>query len=78
MAKKQAKFSYDPDADALRWEISLSGQINYAKELGNVIVHFTKDNVPVLLEILNAKKLIGVFAKLREGIKVPGKELSGL
>lgn len=29
-----------------------------AKEIGNIIVHFTKGNVPVLIEILEASKFL--------------------
>ena len=48
-------FKYDPDADVLSIEASQK-PIDYAQEVGDLVVHFTKDNKPVLLEILNAKK----------------------
>ena len=54
---QSAKFSYEPDADVLAWEIT--GQsINYAKEIGNIVVHFSKNNMPVLVEILEASKFL--------------------
>ena len=50
---KKNKISYEPEADVLTVEAS-SGPIDYAMEMGNVVVHFTKKNKPVLFEILNA------------------------
>lgn len=44
---------YDPEADVLSWEVSGS-KIDHAVEMGNVIVHFSPKNLPVLFEILNA------------------------
>ncbi|MBI5742736.1 MAG: DUF2283 domain-containing protein [Candidatus Niyogibacteria bacterium] len=55
--KNNAKISYEPEADVLTWEIADSS-IDYAKEIGNVVVHFTKNNVPVLIEILEASKFL--------------------
>lgn len=59
---------YDSDADVLTLEADRGAKIDYAKELGDVIVHFTKDNLPVLVEILNASHLLkqkGLFGKAR-------------
>lgn len=55
--KDKAKISYEPEADVLMWEISDSS-IDHAKEIGNFVVHFTKNNVPVLIEILEASKFL--------------------
>ena len=52
---KKNKISYEPEADVLIVEAS-SGPIDYAMEIGNVVVHFTKKNKPVLFEILDASK----------------------
>ena len=52
---KENKISYEPEADVLTVESS-SGQIDYAMEIGSVVVHFTKKNKPVLFEILDASK----------------------
>jgi len=57
MKKNRTKISYEPEADVLMWEIT-DKPIDYAKEIGNVIVHFTKDGVPVLIEILEASKFL--------------------
>lgn len=55
--KDKAKISYEPEADILLWEIA-DKPIDYAKEIGNIVVHFTKNNVPVLIEILEASKFL--------------------
>ena len=53
----KSKLSYEPEADVLMLEIS--GQpINHAKEVGNVVIHFTKNNIPVLFEILEASRFL--------------------
>ncbi len=55
--QKQPKVSYEPEADVLSWQIS-AAPIEYASEMGNVIVHFSKKNVPVYIEVLEASKLL--------------------
>lgn len=55
--KNKAKISYEPEADVLMWEIT-DRPIDYAKEIGNIVVHFTKNNIPVLVEILEASKFL--------------------
>lgn len=63
--KDKAKISYEPEADVLMWEIT-NKPIDYAKEIGDVVVHFTKNNMPVLIEILEASKFL---AKAKNLIK---------
>ena len=58
MPKKNMKISYDPDADVLTWESHSSRKIDYATENGNLVVHFTKENIPVLVEVLEASKVL--------------------
>ena len=53
----KSKISYEPEADVLMWEIT-NQPIDYAKEIGDVVVHFTKNNMPVLIEILEASKFL--------------------
>lgn len=57
MKKNKTKISYEPEADILMWEIT-DKPIDFAKEIGNVVVHFTKNNIPVLIEILEASKFL--------------------
>ena len=51
------KIKYSKDVDALLIELS-EKPIDYAEEEGQIIVHFTKDGEPVLLEILDAREFI--------------------
>lgn len=51
------KIRYSKDVDALLIELS-DKQIDYAEEEGQMIIHFSKDGEPVLLEIFDAKEFI--------------------
>lgn len=67
------KMICEPEADVFSWEIT-GRPIDHAKEIGNVVVHFTKDNTPVLIEILEASKLLGKLedaVRTRESAKRP-------
>ena len=50
-----SKISYEPEADVLRIEVA-NLPIDYAKEIGSFVVHFSKDGLPVYVEILEASK----------------------
>ena len=54
---KAPKINYEPEADVLTYEIT-NQPIDYAQEIGNIVVHFTKNNIPVLIEILEATKFL--------------------
>ena len=54
---EKIKMSYEPEADVLRIEAS-KRPIDYAKEMGNVVVHFSPDGTPVYFEILEATKFL--------------------
>lgn len=71
MKNKKLKLSYEPEADVLTYEIT-NQPIDYAKEIGNVVVHFTKNNIPVLIEILEATK----FVKKVENLTVKTSRIS--
>lgn len=72
--KNKAKISYEPEADVLMWEIT-DKPIDFAREIGNIIVHFTKNNIPVLIEILEASKFLtrakNLVQKDKISIKTP-------
>ncbi len=38
--------------------------IDYAEEVGNIIVHFTKEGRPVLLEVLDASEFLAETTKI--------------
>jgi len=71
--KNRAKISYEPEADVLMWEIT-DKPIDYAKEIGNVVVHFTKDGVPVLIEILEASKFLARVKNLVKKTQISIRE----
>ena len=53
------KISYDREADILLIDQGKEGDvIDYAEEAGSIIIHFTKEGKPVLLEILDASELL--------------------
>ena len=63
MKNKKVKISYEPEADVLRIEASKK-PIEYATEIGDVVVHFSLDDLPVYFEILNAS----IFLKKAQSI----------
>jgi hypothetical protein len=63
MKKQKIKISYEPEADVLMWETSKQ-PIEYAQEVGNMVVHFDKKNNPVLTELLEASKFLNQAGKL--------------
>lgn len=67
---KKTKISYDPEADVLRMEISKK-PIDHAREMGNIIVHFTERGLPVYLEILEAKKFLLRTERILEKARIP-------
>lgn len=48
---------YDREMDIAMIELSFK-KIDHAQESSNIIIHFSKDDEPVLLEILDASKFI--------------------
>jgi hypothetical protein len=71
MQKRDIKISYDPEADVLSWEVSRRGIIDSASEMGNIVVHFTKKNLPVLIEVLEASRLFRKSERMIERTHVP-------
>ena len=69
--KKIPKVSYDPVADVLALAGSVKGRIDHASELGNFIVHFTKDDRSLLIEVLEASKVFGTSSKTVRTIATP-------
>ena len=56
------RVKYDRETDILLLETSPQ-PIAYAEEMGSIIVHFTEDGKPVLLEILDASDFLTQAAK---------------
>ena len=56
------KISYNREDDVMVLEVS-SDTIDFAEEMGQIIVHFSKEKKPVLLEIMDASEFIATAAK---------------
>jgi len=61
---------YEPEADILSIELNKK-EISHAKEVGNVVVHFSQENLPVYLEFLEASKF---FDRIHKLLRVKGSE----
>lgn len=57
------KVRYSRSEDVLIIELS-DEKVDYAEEMGPVIVHFTKDGRPVMLEILDASEFVTEISKV--------------
>jgi uncharacterized protein YuzE len=57
------KIRYDREEDIVTFDVS-SENIDYAEEIGPIIVHFSKQGRPVLLEILDASEFIAETTRI--------------
>lgn len=71
MRNKNIKVKYDAEADVLSLEQPSKTAIDHAREMGSLVVHFSKKEEPVLIEVLEASKL---FKKNKE----PFRKISAL
>jgi len=62
------KIKYSKDEDILIIELS-NEKIDYAAETGPIIIHFSSDKKPVLLEILEASEFLSEVIKLTANTK---------
>ncbi|MBI3193522.1 MAG: DUF2283 domain-containing protein [Ignavibacteriae bacterium] len=58
------KVRYDRNEDILLMETS-EDKIDYAEEAGSVIVHYSKERKPVLLEIQDASEFLSQMQQLK-------------
>lgn len=56
------KIKYDRQEDILMVETA-PGKIDHAEEMGPFIVHFTREDKPVLIEILDASDFLSLATK---------------
>lgn len=64
------KVKYNREDDVLLVEVS-DEKIDYAEEEGNMIIHFSKDGKPVLIEILDASEFLTEIMKASmKGVEV--------
>lgn len=54
---------YDSETNILSWEIA-RGKISHTHEIGNFLIHVSRSEKPILIEILEASKFLGQFDKL--------------
>ncbi len=57
------RISYNREEDILIIEVSEEG-IDYAEDVGPMIIHFTKEGKPVLVEILDASEFLAEITKV--------------
>ena len=57
------KINYDPETDIVLCQIS-NKRIDHAEEQGPLIIHFDRQDHPVLLEIQGGGHFIGELARL--------------
>jgi uncharacterized protein YuzE len=64
------KVRYDREDDVLTLQLA-EGVVDHAEEVDGVTVHFTKDDRPLLLEVLDASELLAqlnsIAARARTG-----------
>ena len=69
------KVRYSRSEDVLIIELS-DERVDYAEEMGPVIVHFTGDGRPVMLEILDASEFVTEISKVAMRAKEEPIEVS--
>ena len=69
MKKNSIKISYDPEADIMSWEIASHTKIDFATEMENFVIHFSKNQIPVLIEVLEASKLMRKSERAIENVR---------
>jgi uncharacterized protein YuzE len=57
------RISYNREEDIIIIEVSEEG-IDYAEEVGPMIIHFTRERKPVLVEILDASDFLAEITKV--------------
>ena len=55
---------YDAESNIISWELSKDA-ISHARVFGNFIIHFSKNEKPILIEMLEASKFVGQFDKIK-------------
>ena len=57
------KIKYDDEADILTVVVVEKGNLSYAEEVGDIIVHFDENGKPLFMEILKASKIIPLMVQ---------------
>lgn len=57
------KIKYDEEADILTIILKDRGKLSHAEEVGDIIVHFDKNEKPLFMEILKASKIVPLMVE---------------
>jgi uncharacterized protein YuzE len=57
------KIKYDEEADILTIILKGRGELSHAEEVGDIIVHFDKNEKPLFMEILKASKIVPLMVE---------------
>ena len=58
------RIGYDREKDILLIEVSKKKSVDHAEEMGPLIIHFSKQNHPVLIEVLDASEFLSTATKV--------------
>jgi uncharacterized protein YuzE len=54
---------YDPESDVLMIVVSDSGNLSHAEEMGDIVIHLSKEGEPLFLEVLNASRNVPLMVQ---------------
>jgi uncharacterized protein YuzE len=57
------KLKYDSEADVLSIVVKESGKLSHAEEMGDIVVHLSKNGEPLFLELLNASRNVPLMVQ---------------
>ena len=56
---------YDSESNIMSLELMNKATISHAVKFGNFIIHLSKTNTPILIEVLDASKITKQFDKIK-------------
>ena len=57
------KLKYDSESDVLSIVVKESGKLSHVEEMGDIVVHLSKEDEPLFLEVLNASKNVPLMVQ---------------
>lgn len=57
------RLKYDPESDVLMIVVSDSGNLSHAEEMGDIVIHLSKEGKPLFLEVLNASRNVPLMVQ---------------
>jgi uncharacterized protein YuzE len=57
------EMKYDEEGDILSIVVEHKGKISHAEEMGDIIIHIDASGKPLLLEVLNASKIVPLMVQ---------------